>query len=76
MESFCLRDAEFNILVRNANLDIKKSVKNSNLVFWEGMGLERAMQDSSVNTEHPSRAGQSSWGESGAGHTWQHRLFC
>lgn len=57
MESFCLRDAEFNRLVRNANLDFKKSVKNSHLVFWEGLGLERAMQESAVNTQHPSRAG-------------------
>lgn len=41
MESFCLRDAEFKILVRNGNVDIKEAVENSHLAFGERLGLER-----------------------------------
>lgn len=41
MESFCLRDAEFKILVRNANVDIKEAVENLHLAFGERLALER-----------------------------------
>ena len=51
VESFCLRDAEFKILVRNANLDIKDSVGNLHLVFWERLGLEGEIRESALNTE-------------------------
>lgn len=40
MESFRLRDVEFKILVRNANVDIKEAVENVHLAFrgevWAG----------------------------------------
>lgn len=41
MESFCLRDAEFKILVRNGNVDLKEAAENSHLAFGERLGLER-----------------------------------
>lgn len=41
VESFCLRDAEFKILVRNGNVDIQEAVENSHLAFGERLGLER-----------------------------------
>ena len=40
MESFRLRDVDFKILVRNANVDIKEAVENVHLAFrgevWAG----------------------------------------
>lgn len=40
MESFYLRDAEFQVLGRNANVDIKEAVQTMHLVFrgevWAG----------------------------------------
>lgn len=41
VESFCLRDAGFKILVRNGNVDIQEAVENSHLAFGERLGLER-----------------------------------
>lgn len=52
MESFCLRDAELKIRVRNANVDITEAVENMHLAFAEGLGLERKLQESFVNMEH------------------------
>ena len=52
MESFYLRDAEFQVLGRNANVDIKEAVQTMHLVFRGEVWAEIHPQESSVNSEH------------------------
>lgn len=69
MESFCLIDDEFKILVRNANVDIKEAIENGASGIRGETGVEREIRESSMNTGAVTsrwlglsfRGGEGSW---------------
>lgn len=51
-DSFCLRDVGFKMLVRNANVDIKKAVENSHLVSRGEVWAADTNSEPSTSREH------------------------
>lgn len=78
VESFCLIDDEFKILVRNANVDIKEAIENGASGIRGETGVEREIRESSMNTGAVTSRwlGLSFRGERGAGSICQPHLLC